>query len=188
MREKAAAQNRFWNASDACCNFFESEVDDSGYIRSIIDDMKQVFNVDRNRIYLIGHSNGGLCHSAWPMNIQTKYRLSPVSPVPTTLKSAMPHPIQCTFCRFTERMMRTIDFQGGDIMNGNRGTIPAHCDQSGAGLTTTDAARRSRRELRDLEASLPGHETGVLKFEVGCKAGGSAELWTISSGCTPCFL
>ena len=41
MQETGGAQNRFWNASDACCNFFSTEVDDSAYTRSIIDDMKQ---------------------------------------------------------------------------------------------------------------------------------------------------
>ena len=36
--------------------------------------------------------------------------------------------------------------------------------------------------MRDLDASLPGHETGVMKINAGCKDGGSAELWTISDG------
>ena len=29
---------------------------------------------------------------------------------------------------------------------------------------------------------VPGHETGVMKINTGCKDGGSAELWTISDG------
>ncbi|HBJ91021.1 MAG TPA: hypothetical protein DDZ21_13755, partial [Gammaproteobacteria bacterium] len=59
VREPSSDENRFWNASNACCNFFGLEVDDSGYIRSIIDEMKQRYNVDENRVFLIGHSNGG---------------------------------------------------------------------------------------------------------------------------------
>lgn len=27
----------FWNATDACCNFFGSNVDDSGYLRQLIE-------------------------------------------------------------------------------------------------------------------------------------------------------
>ena len=38
------------------------------------------------------------------------------------------------------------------------------------------------RELRDLESSLDGHESEVVLFEIGCDAGGSAELWTIKDG------
>ena len=37
-REPGGDQNRFWNASDACCDFFSTEVDDSAYIADIIDD------------------------------------------------------------------------------------------------------------------------------------------------------
>ena len=58
-QETFERQNRVWNASNACCNFFESGVDDSGYIRSIIEEMQKVYNVGGKRIYLIGHSNGG---------------------------------------------------------------------------------------------------------------------------------
>lgn len=58
-REPGGDQNRFWNASDACCDFFSTEVDDSAYIADIIKEVKSKFTVDNNRIYLVGHSNGG---------------------------------------------------------------------------------------------------------------------------------
>jgi polyhydroxybutyrate depolymerase len=50
--------SRFWNATDACCNFYRSTVDDVGYIRSLIADIREDYNVDRRRVYLVGHSNG----------------------------------------------------------------------------------------------------------------------------------
>jgi polyhydroxybutyrate depolymerase len=49
----------FWNATDACCNFFDSKVDDSAYLAKVIAEIRQAFNVDGKRIYLMGHSNGG---------------------------------------------------------------------------------------------------------------------------------
>jgi poly(3-hydroxybutyrate) depolymerase len=55
---KSSAAN-FWNASDACCNFYNSGVDDAGYLRALIEEIGRQFSVDRKRIYLIGHSNGG---------------------------------------------------------------------------------------------------------------------------------
>lgn len=48
----------FWNASEACCNFDELPVDDVGYLDSIIEDAATKTNIDRKRVYLIGHSNG----------------------------------------------------------------------------------------------------------------------------------
>ncbi len=180
MKEAGGQENRFWNASDACCHFFGGEVDDSGYIRSIIDQMKDQYNVDENRVYLIGHSNGGF------MSFRMAYEHSDAIAAIASLaganhnemRDAPPNPVHVLQIHGT--IDETIQFQGGEIQ-GNRypGALASvrrwasynGCSQSGVG-----------RELRDLEASLPGHESGVLKFEVGCKPGGSAELWTIASG------
>ncbi len=49
----------FWNATDACCNFYGSTVDDSAYLDSLIKDIKAGWNVDPKRVYFMGHSNGG---------------------------------------------------------------------------------------------------------------------------------
>ena len=51
--------NRFWNATDACCDFGNTGVDDAGYLRGVIEEIARRFAVDRKRVYLIGHSNGG---------------------------------------------------------------------------------------------------------------------------------
>ena len=58
-QEAGGQQNRFWNASQACCNFGGGEVDDSAYIRGLIDAIKDDYAVDDGRVFLIGHSNGG---------------------------------------------------------------------------------------------------------------------------------
>ena len=180
VREPSGDENRFWNASDACCNFFGLEVDDSGYIRSIIDEMKQRYNVDENRVFLIGHSNGGF------MSFRMAYEHSDAVAAIASLaganhveqREAPENPVHILQIHGTND--ETIGYQGGDIQDNRypsalqsvrRWANYNGCSQSGVG-----------RELRDLEASLPGHESGVLKFEVGCKSGGSAELWTIASG------
>jgi polyhydroxybutyrate depolymerase len=50
--------SQFWNATDACCNFFSSDVDDVAYLRSLIDEISAKVSVDPKRIYFAGHSNG----------------------------------------------------------------------------------------------------------------------------------
>ncbi|MCH2140426.1 MAG: alpha/beta fold hydrolase [Phycisphaerales bacterium] len=56
--------NNFWNATDACCDFFNMNVDHVGYIRSLIETVQNNYNVDPDQIHLIGHSNGGfMCHA-----------------------------------------------------------------------------------------------------------------------------
>lgn len=48
---------RFWNATEACCNFERLPVDDVGFFRALIDDVKSKHAV--SKVFVIGHSNGG---------------------------------------------------------------------------------------------------------------------------------
>jgi polyhydroxybutyrate depolymerase len=50
---------RFWNATDACCDFFGSGVDDVTYLDAVIDDVGARYRVDPKRIFVMGLSNGG---------------------------------------------------------------------------------------------------------------------------------
>ena len=50
---------RFWNATDVCCNFFGSTVNDSDYLRGLIAETQEIYNINPDRIYITGHSNGG---------------------------------------------------------------------------------------------------------------------------------
>lgn len=50
---------RFWNATPECCDIHTPKVDDNKYLMSIIDEVSKNYAVDPERIYIIGHSNGG---------------------------------------------------------------------------------------------------------------------------------
>ncbi len=179
-QETSDRQNRFWNATDACCNFFNSEVDDSGYIIGIINRMKEEYNVDANRVYLVGHSNGGF------MSYQMAYRHSDSIAAIASLagashleeRDAPPNPVHVLQIHGTDDT--TIEYDGGDIQ-GNiypsaMETVTQWADYNGC------SSEGAERELRDLESNLEGHESSVLLFEAGCNTGGSSELWTIQNG------
>ena len=57
LRDKSG--NLFWNATDACCDDDGSGVDDANYLRALVEGIGTRHNIDRQRIYFIGHSNGG---------------------------------------------------------------------------------------------------------------------------------
>lgn len=178
--EESERQNRFWNATDACCNFFESPVDDNAYIMSIINTIKEDYNVDSNRVYLVGHSNGGF------MSYQVAYQNSESIAAIASLagathlddRDAPPNPVHVLQIHGTND--ETIEYDGGDIQGDNYpsaiDTVTQWAEYNGC---STEGASR---ELRDLESSLDGHESSVMLFEVGCSAGGSSELWTIQDG------
>jgi polyhydroxybutyrate depolymerase len=54
-----AQGRRFWNGTDACCDFTEPRVDDVAYVDAIIDDAIAHHPIDPSRVYLMGFSNGG---------------------------------------------------------------------------------------------------------------------------------
>ena len=51
--------NQYWNATPACCNEYQSEVDDVAYLLALVEEAKQSYHVDPGRVYFLGHSNGG---------------------------------------------------------------------------------------------------------------------------------
>lgn len=56
-------KNRFltWNASYNCCGYaMREEIDDVKFINKVIEEIKNDYNVDKQRIYVSGMSNGGM--------------------------------------------------------------------------------------------------------------------------------
>ena len=179
-KESGGDENRFWNASSACCNFFQSDVDDSTYILSIIKEVKADFNVDANRVYLIGHSNGGFMsyRAAYDHSETIAAIASLAGASHSDMRSAPENPVHVLQIHGTSD--GTIAYDGAEI-GGNsypsaKDTVTQWAYYNGC------KAQAAERELRDLVANLEGHESSVMVFNQGCKAGGSSELWTIADG------
>ena len=51
--------NRFWNATPACCNYWDQEVDDLSWLIGMIDEAISLYGADPDGVVIIGHSNGG---------------------------------------------------------------------------------------------------------------------------------
>jgi polyhydroxybutyrate depolymerase len=179
-KSPGGAESRFWNASPACCDFSSTEVDDSAYVLSIINDVKSRYNVDANRVYLIGHSNGGF------MSYRAAYDHSNVIAAIASLagashidqRSAPDSPVHVLQIHGTAD--DTIAYAGDEIQgNGYPGAVDTVTRWATYNGCATEGATR---EMRDLEAAIDGHESSVLLFGQGCKTGGSSELWTIEGG------
>lgn len=179
-KEPGGDENRFWNATPACCDFFRTNVDDSGYVINIINAIKEDYNVDADRIYLIGHSNGGF------MSYRAAYEHSGTIAAIASLagashideREAPANPVHILQIHGTAD--GTIAYEGSEIQ-GNKypsalDSVKTWADYNGC---STEGAER---ELRDLDANASGHESSVLLFASGCEVGGSSELWTIADG------
>lgn len=175
---------RFWNATDACCDYEGRGIDDVAYISAIIDDLEYQYNVDPKRIFLVGHSNGGFM--AHRMACDVSHRIAGI----VSLAGGVWKDI--TRCNPTEpvavlQVHGTLDVVI-PYLGGSPGIVPLLPAAPGAKETVRHWAAfngchpglTDERMRMDLDWSLLGRETKVERHLL-CE-GGAAELWSIRGG------
>lgn len=173
---------RFWNATDACCNFTGSEIDDVAYLTAVIDDVSSKYSVDPDRVYLVGHSNGGFM--AHRMACERADRIAAiVSLAGATWDDA-------TLCDPTEPVAvlqvhgdadTTIRYEGG-ILAGNAYPSALTTVERWAELNGCTGELETTGLQLNLDFLNWGSDTRVERVR-GCPAaGGDVELWTIEGG------
>ena len=173
---------KFWNATNACCNFCGSSVDDVGFLLALLDEVESQFTVDSQRIYLVGHSNGGFM--SYRMACEASDRIAAV----VSLAGAAVHSSQACNPSDPVHVLQihgtsddTILYGGGNILfspyPGAVESVETWADYNGC-----DASPSSPAETLDLDRSIAGAETVITRYDSLCEEGGSAELWTIPGG------
>ena len=172
---------RFWNATDACCNFDESDVDDVAYLTTLVHDIEAAYSIDPKRVYFVGHSNGGFMSHRLACDAAKD-----VAAIVSVAGSVYLDPTKCD----PEEPVAVLQIHGtkDDIVEYEGATIGAFGHPSALQAVTTWAGKNGCNPVPkeapaslDLESSIPGMESDVTRFE-GCKPGGAAELWTIAGG------
>jgi len=168
----------FWNAAGACCDFARSGVDDSAFLRGIIDQARERANVDPARIWVVGHSNGGFM----------AHRLACDHADVIAAVVSMAGAIDAVACEPSEPVAvlqvhgtadPTILFGGGNVGAGGD-NYPGAADTVAQWALTNSCGERSTVDPVniDLATDLAGAETTVSRFD-GCAEGGAAELWSV---------
>jgi poly(3-hydroxybutyrate) depolymerase len=52
--------NKTWNAEHCCGNSYRSKADDVTFIKAIMDQTSKKYPINRDRVFALGHSNGGM--------------------------------------------------------------------------------------------------------------------------------
>lgn len=179
-RESGGDNNRFWNASKACCNFMDSTVDDSAYVLALINAVKSEYNVDPKRVYLIGHSNGGFMayRAAYDHSDTIAAIVSLAGAASIVDRSAPANPVHVLQIHGTDDA--TIAYEGREIRGsaypGAVATVERWAGYNGCAVEGTAGG------TRDLEGELSGAETTVTRYVTTCNVGGSSELWSMAGG------
>ena len=177
----------FWNDADAAASGFPN-VDDVGYLRSVIEEIARRFAVDRKRVYLIGGSNGGVM--AYRMACECADLVAGIA------SRAGPRALDFGLCQPSEPVNILHDHGTADTMVtywGGAFTIPSSpfnsfpnpsamrnlqnwAGYNGCSDPVTDAA-----PSLDSTSDVPGLDTVVTRY-MTCPPGGAVELWTINGG------
>lgn len=170
---------RFWNATDACCDFYKTGVDDVAYLSGLVTEIGQHYAVDPKRVYFLGHSNGGFMSHRMACE-----RADMVAAVASLAGAVWKDPSKCNpsapigVLQIHGTDDQTVLYAGGDTLNG--GVYPGAVETTEIwaqknGCSSTPTAG----EAIDIDQPLGGAETNVSKYETGCQPGGAAELWTM---------
>ena len=171
---------QFWNATDACCGF-ATTVDDSAYLLALIEQVEADYNVDPQRIYLVGHSNGGFMSYRMACDHADK-----IAAVASLAGATFADAERCdpsepvSVLQIHGTADETIPYTGGTILGNDhpsaQTTVDTWADYNECAATTVDAAG-----VLDMDANLAGAETSTEVFE-DCPTGIDVELWTIDGG------
>jgi len=172
---------QYWNATDACCDFNRTGVDDSGFLSDLIRKLQSAYRIDAKRVYVIGHSNGGFMAFRFACD-----HADQVTAIASLNGATWQDPAKCKpsgpvgVLAIHSTDDETIAYAGGT----NTGSAYPSAQRTAADWLGFDhcAGRGSPAPALDLVTDLPGAETSVLAYTAGCAGGSSVRTWTINGG------
>ena len=168
--------NNVWNATPFCCS--PDGPDDVGYVRELIEEAQRTYNIDANRVYLIGHSNGGFLSFRMACEASDL-----ITAIVSLAGSSFNAPEDCqpgTTPVSTLVVHGTAD--GTIFYNGLEGAYPGAIalSERQAARAGCDMEREAIGEI-DIVTNIEGDDTNQEAY-TSCNDGLSVELWTIPDG------
>lgn len=170
----------FWNATDACCNFYNSTADDLSFLYELIKAIKADYNIDANRVYVVGDSNGGF------MALEFAYRFAEIitavvsSAGASHFETRMPPKAGVHVLQIQGTNDTSILYEGGTIQGAIYPGLQASTNQWASYNQCSEID--AEINYKDLMPNIPGPETEVRKYNKGCVQEGSSESWSIKEG------
>lgn len=100
-----------WNAGGGCCGTAaEEDVDDVGFLTVLIETLLEDEDVDPNRVYVTGMSNGGMLSYALACDTDS---VAAIAPVAATMLPDCPNPAPVSVLHVHGTADRVVHFDGG---------------------------------------------------------------------------
>lgn len=175
---------RFWNTGPLCCDFDHSGVDDTAYLRGLVEEAIEGAPIDRDRVFMFGHSNGGFM--AYRMACEASDLLTAIVSLAGTDPS---DDGACSLSRAVSVVHvhgdadTSVPFDGGPLpINGEIALGAEETVRRWAGIGGCSLDATTLLGERDYEATLPGTETVLSAYNEECLGSAAFELWRIRGG------
>ena len=167
--------NRFWNATEFCCDFDDSNVDDFDYLDSLLGEASQLVAI--GPIYAVGHSNGGF------MSFRLACEGMPglvgiVSLAGTTFSDES----GCEGASPVSILQIHGDADDVILYDGDEYPGAPETVMRWARWLSCDFNAADTLDDLDLDVSLRGDDTRVVRYRQGCAEGSIVEHWRIVGG------
>ena len=179
--------DRFWNGTDACCDFDKSGVDDVAYLTSVIADIRSALAIDPKRIALVGHSNGGFMSYRMACD-----RAELVAAIVSLAGATFADTADCA----PSEAVSVVQIHGtaDDVIRyegsppgsdfgaypGAETTAETWATYDGCGEASSQLGAKVDVDVLLADGADPA-ETSVAEWS-GCKSGAAVQLWTIPDG------
>ncbi len=175
-----ATTAQYWNGTAACCDYYATDPDDVGYLTSLMDAIGAEVAVDPDRVFVLGHSNGGFM--AYRTACDAADRLAGIVSLSGATEA---DPADCqpgepvSILEIHGTSDPIVPYLGGFI--GTEPVPSAHATaEAWAAYDGCEATAESDPALRDVV--LPSGDDTTVERWSGCDAGSAVELWTVQGG------
>ena len=188
-------RERFWNATDACCDFEVRGTADAAYLAGIVAEIAATVSVDSGRIFFVGHSNGGFMshamacsHAGLVAGIVSFAGMAPADP------DDCPASEPVAVLQIHGDADDVVTYEGGQL---EPSTVDAPGEEPLAPYPSVDETAALWLELNGCSGLVrsatrldvaarrdgpPGPAEAVVRQSTDCQTGGHVETWTVPHG------
>ena len=175
---------RFWNATDTCCDFESAGVDDVAYLTGLVAEIEKRYSIDPKRRFVVGHSNGGAMAFRLACDAADRFAaiVSLAGPFYADLQRCKP-----SAAIAVQHMHGTVDttvpYDGGPVAAvhpDSKASIPSAPDVAKFWAAHNRCAPTAIADADlDVDGNVAGAETKVSRY-TSCAPGTQVILWTLT--------
>ena len=140
-----------FNAGPCCGGAVADDIDDVGYLESVIDAVANLYPVDRSRVFLTGHSNGGMM--TYRFACEHPELIAGAASVAGTMLTPCAPAVPVSFLQISGRDDTVVPISGGESSAPGLGTFPSVVDSVSAMAAAAGCAPPVNRQFGGVDST-----------------------------------